>query len=247
MNNWGGWRVGERERCVNWPLAVFTRSQSCSGIYLRLYTAEITPARNRKGLKLDSRMVNLCFPLKHGAWVLQLSVCVCAWVCTNECIFIQPRVSLRLHCTYPTIPTRPPHSAAVHGRVCVCVEESIYICVWVCESVNEFYALLVSFKDPGESQWRKRLLPCRLDPIQLLKDVEWLQWGPVQSVSQAVWGWWALETLGNTTTHALAIPCHVAMVSGECRWASWSMSVVIPPCLAALFVCVSVCVWQTGA
>lgn len=50
------------------------------------------------------------------------------------------------------------------------------------ESVNEFYALLVSFKDPREPQRKKRLLPCRLDPIQLLKDVEWLQRGPVQSV-----------------------------------------------------------------
>lgn len=44
-----------------------------------------------------------------------------------------------------------------------------------CESVNELYALLVSFKDPGEPQRKKRLLPCRLDPIQLLEEVEWLQ------------------------------------------------------------------------
>lgn len=48
--------------------------------------------------------------------------------------------------------------------------------------MNEFYALLVSFKDPREPQRKKRLLPCRLDPIQLLKDVEWLQRGPAQSV-----------------------------------------------------------------
>ena len=37
------------------------------------------------------------------------------------------------------------------------------------ESVNKFYALLVSFKDPGEPQRKKRLLPCKLDPIQLLE------------------------------------------------------------------------------
>lgn len=46
------------------------------------------------------------------------------------------------------------------------------------EALNEFYAPLVSFKNPRKPQWKRRLLPCRLEPIQLLKDVEWLQRGP---------------------------------------------------------------------
>lgn len=70
--------------------------------------------------------------------------------------------------------------------------------------MNEFYALLVSFKDPRAPQRKKRLLPCRLDPIQLLKDVEWLQRGPAQSVtpSKADGHWRSLKASKHTHTHA---------------------------------------------
>lgn len=111
--------------------------------------------------------------------------------------------------------------------------------------MNEFYALLVPFKDPGEPQRKERLLPCRLDPIQLLKDVEWLQRGPAQSLRpcEADGHWKPLKTSKHTAhTYSLTIPCEVTMVSGECRRASRSRSLVIPPCLAAMFVRGSVCV-----
>lgn len=130
-------------------------------------------------------------------------------VSENTRTLTQWRVGLRLSCTYPGTPVRPPHSTWVP------------VCVWarVCEAVNGFYALLVSFlKDSSEPQREARLLPCSLDPIHLLKDVEWLQWGPVH--------WWALEILKSNynTPPTLAIsglPWFLGNVVGQVEAHLW--------------------------
>lgn len=228
MNNWG-----EKEACKLTPSCLcLCRANpaqestfNCSTTWVSNYTSQ-SPERVKDGW---------WWTMKHGASeTFSVGFCI-VWACTH----LQLRVSLRLRCTYPFIPRRAPHSAALQVRVCARRKEAGGMCAG--ESVNEFYALLVSFKVPGEPQRKERLLPCRLDPIQFLKDVEWLQRGPALPVR-----WW-VRLMGTADPHRRVNTPHtynsLTMVSGECRGASRSRSLVIPPCLAAMLVYWSVYVW----
>lgn len=104
-------------------------------------------------------------------------------------------------------------SVSVHMCLCVCKKQRGSVCLcpcvcereWVGETVNEFYALLVSFKKPRNPQRKKRLLPCRLDPIQLLKDVEWLEQGQDCVRLCEADGYWRPLKASKHTTHTLLL------------------------------------------
>lgn len=104
-------------------------------------------------------------------------------------------------------------SVSVHVCLCVCKKQRGSVCLcpcvcereWVGETVNEFYALLVSFKKPRDPQRKKRLLPCRLDPIQLLKDVEWLEQGQDCVRLCEADGHWRPLKASKHTTHTLLL------------------------------------------
>lgn len=219
MNNWGGREQEKRgDMCkltlsCPHPQPALLRNPP-SNVHNK--SKQNIPCSYRKVLKIE-KMVLLDFPLE--TWCLIILVCICAWVHTNACTVIHQGSVWGCIALTSSIPTRSPHSAAVHVGFCayvfVCVQEterecvsvSLCVCVreWVGETVNEFYALLVSFKKPRDPQWKKRLLPCRLDPIQLLKDVEWLEQGQDCVRLCEADGYWRPLKASKHTTHTLLL------------------------------------------